>query len=356
MQRTKLFRLERRQIGDSFLQRGQDFDTLDRVDPQVVIEAHPEIQHLGRITSLLRNHRQHGRGQRGTRSPNDRAEWHNNRHGWRHRRRSGQRGKRRWRGSQTVRRSLPKGADGRRRLTTGCDRWKVDRRNSERLMADWLSADDSGLFACSHIPVRRLLDHHRDGRRNNRRQEVHRSRSRLRRRGQRPRSLRQFQMPLREGLERAQCGFLSFQEPLMQSRGFLLHPLEYSQVFPDRRQRLIRRWSIGIEARCGRFAGRLGGDPRFCHDSGRTALFAQRRLARVEWIDIENAALGRHDVTWRRRLERGRHRRARRDRGARLHVVGSTNRNAQPVRTAGVFWRATSVRIPLAPLNRVPRC
>ena len=51
------------------------------------------------------------------------------------------------------------------------------------------------------------------------------------------------------------------------------------------------------------------------------------------------------------RFKRSGHRRTGRDGGARLHVVGSTNRNAQPLRAAGVFFGAASVRIPFRPVD-----
>ena len=43
-------------------------------------------------------------------------------------------------------------------------------------------------------------------------------------------------MPLRQRLERPQRRFLAFEEPLMKSRGFFLHPLECSQIFLDQCQ------------------------------------------------------------------------------------------------------------------------
>ena len=59
MQRTEFIWLEGGQIRDPFLQCGQDFDTFDRIDSKIMIEAHVEIQHRGRIARFLRNNGQH---------------------------------------------------------------------------------------------------------------------------------------------------------------------------------------------------------------------------------------------------------------------------------------------------------
>ena len=41
--------------------RRQDLDPLDRVDPEVPLEVHREVQHVGRVARLLRHDRQHQR-------------------------------------------------------------------------------------------------------------------------------------------------------------------------------------------------------------------------------------------------------------------------------------------------------
>ena len=61
MQRTEFLGLESWQIGDPFLQCGQDFNPLDRIDPEIMIETHVEIQHLGGIPRFLRNNSQNDR-------------------------------------------------------------------------------------------------------------------------------------------------------------------------------------------------------------------------------------------------------------------------------------------------------
>ena len=66
VQRTQFFRLERGQVRYAFLQRRENLNPLDRVDAQIVIEAHPEVQHLNRITRLLGDDGEDGRCQRGT--------------------------------------------------------------------------------------------------------------------------------------------------------------------------------------------------------------------------------------------------------------------------------------------------
>ena len=58
MQRTEFLWLEGGQLGDTFLQCREDFDPLDRIDSEIMIETHVEIQHLGRIPRFLGNHRQ----------------------------------------------------------------------------------------------------------------------------------------------------------------------------------------------------------------------------------------------------------------------------------------------------------
>ena len=50
--------LDRRGVGQLLLQGRQDLDPLDRVDAQVGVERHAQVQHLRRVARLLRHHRQ----------------------------------------------------------------------------------------------------------------------------------------------------------------------------------------------------------------------------------------------------------------------------------------------------------
>ena len=63
-ERAELLGLERGQPGKPVLQGGEDFDALDRVDPEVGVELHVEIEHLGGVSRLLRDDLDQDRGRR----------------------------------------------------------------------------------------------------------------------------------------------------------------------------------------------------------------------------------------------------------------------------------------------------
>ena len=177
------------------------------------------------------------------------------------------------------------------------------------------------------------------------------------------RCLSQLQVPLRQRFKRPQRRFLTFEEPLMKPRGFFLHPLECPQVFLNQCQ------SRCLARRCHRSTLHLD------LASTRLSTFDSRPLIDVRHavrIGFEYAALRGHDMALRgsdilkviprtggrlrgtRRdlgsLERSHHLGTRRDGGAWLHVVGSRNRNAQPVR-ATCFGGTAAVRIPWGPVD-----
>ncbi len=52
-ERAELLRLERGQTGQSVLQGREDLDALDRVDAEVGVELHVEIEHLDGVSRLL---------------------------------------------------------------------------------------------------------------------------------------------------------------------------------------------------------------------------------------------------------------------------------------------------------------
>ena len=52
-ERAELIGLDRGQPGEPVLQRGQDLDALDRVDSEIGVELHVEIEHPGRVAGLL---------------------------------------------------------------------------------------------------------------------------------------------------------------------------------------------------------------------------------------------------------------------------------------------------------------
>ena len=54
----QLFRINWRRPGQSFLQYRQDLHPLDRIDPQIRIQAHVQTEHIKRIACLFRNHLQ----------------------------------------------------------------------------------------------------------------------------------------------------------------------------------------------------------------------------------------------------------------------------------------------------------
>src|SRR5262249_19686227 len=53
VQRTEMFRLDERRFRQALLQCRQNFDALDRVDAEIGVERHVEIEHLGRVTGLF---------------------------------------------------------------------------------------------------------------------------------------------------------------------------------------------------------------------------------------------------------------------------------------------------------------
>ena len=55
VQRAQVFRLHQRGGRQTFLERRQDFDALDRINPQVRIEGHVQVEHLRRIACLFRD-------------------------------------------------------------------------------------------------------------------------------------------------------------------------------------------------------------------------------------------------------------------------------------------------------------
>ncbi|PRP91930.1 hypothetical protein ENSA5_52150 [Enhygromyxa salina] len=54
-------RVDLRQPRDLLLNRRQDLDPLDRVDPELRLHVHRQLQHLLRVAGLVRDHRQHQR-------------------------------------------------------------------------------------------------------------------------------------------------------------------------------------------------------------------------------------------------------------------------------------------------------
>ena len=54
-QRAEMFGLDRRGLRQPVLQRREDLHPLDRVDPQVVVELHVQLEHLHRVSRLLRH-------------------------------------------------------------------------------------------------------------------------------------------------------------------------------------------------------------------------------------------------------------------------------------------------------------
>ena len=58
VQGAEVLGLDDRGVGQAVLQRRQDLDALDRVDAQVRVQRHPQLQHLRRVPRLLRDHLQ----------------------------------------------------------------------------------------------------------------------------------------------------------------------------------------------------------------------------------------------------------------------------------------------------------
>ena len=61
-QRRQMFGLDRRGLWQPVLQRREDLHPLDRVDPQVVVELHVQLEHLHRVSRLLRHDLQQNLG------------------------------------------------------------------------------------------------------------------------------------------------------------------------------------------------------------------------------------------------------------------------------------------------------
>ena len=57
-ERAQVLGLDHRRLGQSLLQGREDLDPLDRVDPQVGVELHARLEHLRRVSRLLRHHLQ----------------------------------------------------------------------------------------------------------------------------------------------------------------------------------------------------------------------------------------------------------------------------------------------------------
>ena len=62
LQAAQMTRLDLGRAGQLLLQGGHDFHPLDRVNPQIRIQAHVKVQHLGRITRFLGDDFQQRRG------------------------------------------------------------------------------------------------------------------------------------------------------------------------------------------------------------------------------------------------------------------------------------------------------
>ena len=58
VQGAEVLGLDGRGVGQPLLEGGQDLDPLDRVDPQVGVQRHVQLEHLRRVARLLRHHRQ----------------------------------------------------------------------------------------------------------------------------------------------------------------------------------------------------------------------------------------------------------------------------------------------------------
>ena len=65
--RSQQFGCNRWKRREAFLQGRQDLDSLDRIDPEIGVELHVEIEHLGRIAGLFGNDVDHDRGKRAIR-------------------------------------------------------------------------------------------------------------------------------------------------------------------------------------------------------------------------------------------------------------------------------------------------
>src|SRR4051794_24737780 len=52
-QRSESIGAERSQTWDGFLKRRQNFDPLDRVDAEIGVESHLEVEHLERVAGLV---------------------------------------------------------------------------------------------------------------------------------------------------------------------------------------------------------------------------------------------------------------------------------------------------------------
>ena len=61
LQGAEILRLDRRGVGKLFLQCGENFHALDRIDAEVGIKGHLQLQHLFRVTGLFGDDREQGR-------------------------------------------------------------------------------------------------------------------------------------------------------------------------------------------------------------------------------------------------------------------------------------------------------
>src|SRR5207237_310714 len=56
LERAKLLRSDWQGFGDPLLDPGEDLDSLDRIDPEVRVQPHVEVEHLDGIPRLLGDH------------------------------------------------------------------------------------------------------------------------------------------------------------------------------------------------------------------------------------------------------------------------------------------------------------
>ena len=61
-QRAQVLGLDRRRLGQAVLHGREDLDSLDRVDAQVRVKLHVELEHVHRVARLLGHHLQQGLG------------------------------------------------------------------------------------------------------------------------------------------------------------------------------------------------------------------------------------------------------------------------------------------------------
>ena len=213
-QRAEMFGLDRRGLWQPVLQRREDLHPLDRVDPQVVVELHVQLEHLHRVPRLLRHDLQQDLG-----------------HGWGRGR--GCRGRNR-KGGRTVDRF------GREIVRNGCPRRRGNRsdpagHHGQRqgfLRAALLSA--ASLKDCRCKPL----------------------------------------LVLQQRLERVLRRGLPLEKLAVELRGLLRQPLQGSQVLLGLADRLgqvgmVRRWNErnGRAGRLGAGSGTAGREPEAKEDA-----------------------------------------------------------------------------------------